>query len=149
MPEALVICWGNELRGDDGAGPAVGHALLEQAVPARIRLVHQLVPELAIDLAETTLAVFVDAARDLPPGEIRVDPIHAAEPTFRGTHRFGPAQLLGLVRAICDRCPTAWQVSIGGRDWDLRMSLSPAVAAAVRVAAGSIGRLIGSPTSRD
>jgi hypothetical protein len=70
VPPALAPCErvvllgiGNELRGDDGAGPRVARALGGR-VPWDLRAVHGLTPELADDLADCDLALFVDAHAD-------------------------------------------------------------------------------------
>ena len=64
MPaDALVIGYGNTLRGDDGIGPAVAEAVAALGLPGvRVIVAHQLTPELAADLADAQLVVFVDAA---------------------------------------------------------------------------------------
>jgi Ni,Fe-hydrogenase maturation factor len=70
----LVIGYGNTLRRDDGVG--VRAAELIAADPrlahARVLAVHQLTPELALDIGAVSLVIFVDAdARGLP-GAIEV-----------------------------------------------------------------------------
>ncbi len=58
----LVIGYGNELRGDDGIGPHVVSELAALELPGVLtRIVHQLLPELAAELADTCLVIFVDA----------------------------------------------------------------------------------------
>ena len=74
----LVIACGNALRGDDGAGPAVGELLAAELVGtgAEVVVVGQLLPELALDASRSGRVVFVDAAADLPPGSVNVRPVH-------------------------------------------------------------------------
>lgn len=60
---------GNDLRGDDAAGPAVARALEPQLARAgrsrwRVMVVHGLTPELTDDLAAVARVYFVDAAAD-------------------------------------------------------------------------------------
>ena len=71
MPgELLIIGCGNSLRGDDGVGMEVVRALWAQreGIPdlrhAGFMWSQQLLPELALDLSRSSLAIFVDAASD-------------------------------------------------------------------------------------
>ncbi len=73
---AIVACFGNVLRGDDGVGPAVAQALLAQPLPDGVRVLEvgiggiHLVQEL---LDGTDVLLVVDAV-DLgrPPGTVVV-----------------------------------------------------------------------------
>src|SRR5262245_41264787 len=59
----LVIGYGNTLRGEDGIGPAVAEEVAARGLPGvRVIVAHQLTPELAADIADARLVVFVDAA---------------------------------------------------------------------------------------
>lgn len=73
--KAIIVGFGNTLRGDDGLGQAVA-AVLAAAPPegADVLACHQLTPELAEQLAAAALAVFVDAAAGAPAGSIAVEP---------------------------------------------------------------------------
>src|SRR5262249_51109422 len=58
----LVIGYGNELRGDDGVGPAAARAVAAWAEPCvQAIATHQLTPELADAIAGAEEVVFVDA----------------------------------------------------------------------------------------
>ena len=60
--DLLVIGYGNELRGDDGVGPAAARAVAGWNRPGIVALdVHQLTPELADDVGQAGYVVFVDA----------------------------------------------------------------------------------------
>ena len=73
---AVVACFGNVLRADDGVGPAVAHALVSEVLPAGVRVLEvgiggiHLVQEL---MDGTDLLLVVDAV-DLgrPPGTVVV-----------------------------------------------------------------------------
>ncbi len=62
MSLPLVIGIGNPTRSDDGAGHAVVFGLSRLVPDGTYRAVHQLTPDLAEDLAEASLVVFVDAS---------------------------------------------------------------------------------------
>jgi hydrogenase maturation protease len=122
--DALVIGYGNTLRGDDGIGPAVAEGVAALGLPGvRVIVAHQLTPELAPDLAGARLAVFVDAA---PGGEpVRAVRLEAAATGAVMTHAADPRGLLALCTAVYQRCPVAWLVTAAGADFDFRDGLSP------------------------
>jgi len=71
--KALIIGYGNTLRGDDGFGwraaeqLAASHSIGDVEVQTQ----HQLTPELAQTMSEADTVVFLDAAADGPPGQVR------------------------------------------------------------------------------
>jgi hydrogenase maturation protease len=76
----VVIGYGNTLRGDDGAGPAVAQAIADRALPGvRSLAVPQLTPELAEIVAEANLVVFVDAALMAEDDGIRAVSVQPAQ----------------------------------------------------------------------
>jgi hydrogenase maturation protease len=93
--EWLVIGHGNELRGDDGAGPSVARAVASWHLPGvRTLAVHQLTPELAEDLAQTKRVVFVDAA--VHANEVYWQQVRAADVPLRLGHASDIGWLLAL-----------------------------------------------------
>lgn len=124
MADALVIGFGNTLRGDDGIGPAVAEKLARLHFPeVRVIVTHQLTPELAADLAEARFVVFVDASvGGESVGVVRVEPAGAGEVL---THAADPCSVLGLCAAVYGRCPAAWLVTAAGADFGCRDGLSP------------------------
>ncbi|MFN8482312.1 MAG: hydrogenase maturation protease [Anaerolineae bacterium] len=137
MPEevtvaALVIGYGNDLRGDDGIGPRVADAVAAWRRPgvAALPLV-QLTPEIAAALASAERVVFVDAdARPDAPG-VALRPLAAAPDMAALTHGADPRALLALCQAVYERCPTAWLLTVPGRRFDLGTPLSPDAEAGV------------------
>lgn len=131
----LVVGYGNELRTDDGAGPAVAARLLDdpRLGDADVLTTHQLTPELAFDASRASLLVLVDAAADVSAGEVsvrRLDPERAAagEPM---THHVDPADIVGLARELFGSAPRVVIVSVGVASLDLGDGLTPAVEAAI------------------
>jgi hydrogenase maturation protease len=144
---ALLIGYGNPLRGDDGVGWHVADAVRAAVedretvvVPpdAKLRIMteHQLTPELAGDVALSHVVVFVDAACDCTPGVVRVRSIAATGPPSGFTqHQFDPGTLLWLARAVYGTTPgSAWLITVGAAAFACEQRLSPAVSAAVNVA---------------
>jgi hydrogenase maturation protease len=130
MTELLVIGYGNELRGDDGAGPRVVRTVAGWHRPGvRALAVHQLTPELAVELADAERVVFVDAAVDV--SEVFWRPVHATDQPARLGHASDPGWLLGLTRALAGRTPEAWLATIPAPELGCRTDLSPAAARGV------------------
>lgn len=143
----LVIGYGNPLCGDDGWGVLVAKALepFERA-DVRVLICRQLTPELAADLAETRLVVFVDAAADRSPGELCYARLQA-DPASRGsappaplvTHHMAATGLLRLCEDLYQYCPRAVMCAAGGYSFDIGAQMSPVLE---RVATKAQHRLI-------
>lgn len=168
----LIVGYGNPLRGDDAFGPLVVERLRRDrdamvdatvdagveagvetaADPASVALstCHQLVPELAADLAAVERVIFIDAAVDQPAGALACRGVYAGEGGPEPlVHRLGPEQLLGLTRALYGRAPEAVLLTVGGQCFDLAdHRLSPPVAAAVAPAIAWIQRLLANHASQ-
>jgi hydrogenase maturation protease len=92
----------------------------------------QLLPELAERLARVELAVFVDAALDLPPGNVRTERVAAASAaTATLGHHTTVATLLALACAVYGRSPETFLVRVGAASLEFGEALSEQVAAAV------------------
>lgn len=117
-PAGLVIGIGNSLRQDDGLGLVVA----SQASGAAVRLVHQLTPELAAELACVDRVLFVDAwvvdawVIDQPPLATPrpcLLPLDADGPWAMAcapaamAHQLQPAQVLALCAALYQHRPRA------------------------------------------
>ncbi len=152
----LIIGFGNTLRRDDGAGAVAARLLAADPRLAggdvEVREAYQLLPEMALDLAEATLAIFVDAdARGLP-GSIeihQIDPETAArsDADARGepgasSHHVGGGELVALAAALTGRAPRAVAVGIGVADLGMGEGLSPPVEAALPKVADIVAKLV-------
>jgi hydrogenase maturation protease len=121
----LVIGYGNELRGDDGLGPAVAEAVAALGLPhVECLAVRQLLPEMAERLTDARLAVFVDAR--VGPGEhaVEVTRIEPVESAGLMAHAADPRALLALTRAVYGRAPGAWLVAVRGYHFEFGDGLS-------------------------
>jgi hydrogenase maturation protease len=142
---ALVIGYGNALCGDDGAGPGVAR-LLSAVDGADVSACGQLTPELADDLRDRAVVVFVDASATLDPGAVAVRPLAASGPSEPGlTHHFSPEALLLLAERLYGAQPRAFLVTVGAASFALGEDLSPRVAAALPEAAAVVRRLLAAP----
>jgi len=131
---ALIVGYGNPLRGDDGVGPAVAHAFAGEAAIAGVEAIacHQLTPELAERFAAATRVVLVDAAAGLEAGAVSLTALQPA-PALVSTlgHHVEPAQLLLIAQRLYGRSPEAWLITVGAGSLELGEGLSPLVAAAL------------------
>jgi hydrogenase maturation protease len=143
---ALVIGYGHGLRSDDGAGLRVAELLAkEDGVAVLVR--HQLVPELADDLRDRVVVVFVDAAATLEPGAVAARRVAAAEAVHAPgmSHHCSPGALLRLAERLYGARPQAFLVTLGASSFALGDELSPPVAAALPEAAALVRRLLAAP----
>lgn len=151
----LLLGVGNDLRGDDGAGPALARSLVGE-VPWDVRVVHGLVPELALDLARVDVAIVVDADADptlerprwrsheAPGSDAPAGSDAAAAAAPHGTvfgHSLDAATLLALCQALYGRRPLAATLSLPARDVALGESLGSVAAAGVAAARAELVRL--------
>jgi len=145
----LVIGYGNPLRGDDGIGPCVAEAIATMNYPAvRVRSVVQLVPELAADLAEAGVIIFVDARIDSGHSAVELVPLADEAIGDWETHNADPRVLLALTRAVYGRAPEAWWLTVPGREFDLGEGLSAAAEEGARQGIARIRKLIQTKTHR-
>ncbi|MGQ9518543.1 MAG: hydrogenase maturation protease [Candidatus Fervidibacter sp.] len=155
MPKALIIGYGNILRGDDGVGWAVAERLkgllLQESVTVQTNI--QLTPEMAVDLSEVELVVFIDAQANEPAGAVTcqpVEPLTVSSPSF--SHHLTAATLLSLALHLFGKAPKAYLVSINGANFEYREGLSPPVQNAVLKAIKTVlnllmnANLVNSPT---
>jgi hydrogenase maturation protease len=127
VTNVLLIGYGNSLRGDDAAGPIAADAIAARARPdVDVRVLHQLLPELAAPIAAADLVIFIDAAVDLAADEVlrthRITP--AASFIGRDTHIADPASLLAAARDLFGRAPHALLLSIPAESFDFGAPLS-------------------------
>jgi hydrogenase maturation protease len=142
---ALVIGYGNTLRGDDGIGPAAARAFECQGAAggAEVIACHQLTPELAERLAAVDVAVFVDASADVPAGRVVTSDVEEGQPSWSAmAHHLDPATLLLMSRRLYGRSPKAYLVAVGAGSMTLGEGLSEPVAAALSRAVDAMRRLV-------
>ena len=148
MASFLLIPYGNPSRRDDGVAFHIAHRLLERlgldamdpedvvtydvADGLTIMGLHQLAPELAQDLAEADVVVFVDAH---VPGagweDVHWEEIEGELRPSMVTHQLKPQSVLALCQALYQRTPSTYVLSVLGTDFDFGGDLSPQAQALV------------------
>lgn len=139
-PELVVLGWGNPSRGDDALGPRLCERL-EDWLPAspvagRVEVFQdfQLQVEHALDLVDRRLALFIDAAVDVP-APFRFAPLTAATGVPAASHALAPEGVLAVYSRVQGSAPPpAWLLAVAGTDFTLGADLSPAAAAHLEVA---------------
>lgn len=149
MSKILVIGWGNPLRGDDGVGWRAAELLSAklQHHDVAVRVSHQLMPEFAEDISQSDFVVFIDAACDNSPGEIRlqkVEPDRAPSAAF--SHQLSPPALLGMAERLYGSRPEACFFSVGARSFEYGEVLSPEVESALPGLLEEVEKLCGRMT---
>jgi hydrogenase maturation protease len=140
---ALVIGYGNPLRGDDAVGQEVAAAVARWGLPGvRALAVHQLTPELVEPLARARLAVFVDAYPARDGGGVNVRRLGRPHGPAALGHTGDPRFLLGLARALYGGHPPAWLVTVPGFEFGFGEALSPTARDGVRGALRQVARLL-------
>jgi hydrogenase maturation protease len=156
----LVIGYGNTLRSDDGVGQIVARKIANSHLPGvRSLYLHQLTPELAADIAEVELVIFVDATLAAIPlcgccrtaqrlagseiaPEVRVSPLQPLFSIEIKSHTSDPRMLLNLAQTLYNHCPKAWWVTIPGENFELGDAISPLARRGITQALRQIDSLI-------
>jgi hydrogenase maturation protease len=150
-PRPLVIGYGNTLRRDDGVGARVAELLAADArlAGADVLAVHQLTPELALDIGAASLVVFVDADAAAEPAEVDVrrltsSPAPGSTDPGASSHHVGAAELLALARSLTGHAPPAFTVAVGVADLGIGEGLSAEVERALPMILDSVAELVAS-----
>jgi hydrogenase maturation protease len=120
----MLIGYGNTLRGDDALGVMAIERLRPLLPDAEFVSVHQLTPELAQQLTNCDLAVFIDATYEDEPGKVQVERLPAIGDAASLTHHVNPAALLELARSLYGRAPEAMLVTGTGAGFETHEGLS-------------------------
>ena len=134
MRRALVIGYGNPLRGDDAFGWHVAHRLVEWADHESIHVlaVHQLTPELAEPASKAELVIFIDASHQGEPGTWRCEEIGPEVGLANSlAHHFTPASLLAYASIIFNVSPRAQLIAFSAESFDCGEALTHRAEAAL------------------
>lgn len=125
----LIVCYGNDLMGNDAFGRAVYEAL-----PNSFEKIFtiQLLPELLEKAADYERLIFVDAA--LGCGDARLYEIHASDEDTADFHHLGAETFLRLLETLYAKTPQAYMCAaffesfeVETRDGDFGQKVQEAV----------------------
>ena len=141
-PAALLVSgYGNTLRQDDQAGPAVAEEIEAASLPGVVTLVSpQLSPEHAEAVAQSRGVVFVDAQAG-PDQEPRLRRVRPGESSQVTTHAAEPRTLLALARDVYGRTPPGWLLTVPAVQFGFGTELSPVTRRGIARAVEKISRL--------
>jgi hydrogenase maturation protease len=134
MKRPLIIGYGNRLREDDGVGPRAAELVERSVAPGVARIIecHQLTPELAPEVEDAALVIFLDAALAQQPGEITFADVRKAE-SSAWSHHLTPPQLLSFVKnatqayaITCGVTRTGWCEGLSAQGENLAAKLAAA-----------------------
>jgi hydrogenase maturation protease len=151
---ALVICLGNEHRGDDGFGPLVARRLAEEAGLGAKVVDHRGDALALIDLWHgCNHVVLVDAiALECAPGTVLTFDLseHTIPLEFGGTssHALGPGGSVEIARALGILPRRIEVVAVAADDFDIGDPVSPPVAAQVEPVVRTVRAMIGEEHER-
>jgi hydrogenase maturation protease len=141
---ALIVGYGNPLRGDDGVGQAVARAFADDSAIDGVDALacHQLTPELAERFAAASRVILIDAAAGAEAGGVSVIPLRPAPaPASTLGHHVEPSQLLHMAQVLYGRSPEAYLVTVGASSLELGEGLSGPVTAALPEVIATVRRL--------
>jgi hydrogenase maturation protease len=142
-PQILAIGYGNDLRCDDGVGVKIAQIIDRWNKPGvRSLAVHQLTPELAAEIAESQLAIFIDAYQASQEQNLQICPVEPMNSDTFSSHSSNPQSLLTLTRIVFGRCPPAWLIAVPGVNFELGEHLSPIAQQGLNQALEQIDRLL-------
>jgi hydrogenase maturation protease len=143
MKTVIVIGYGNDLRSDDGIGQLIANTIKSWDLPNLKSLaVHQLTPELAANLANVNLAIFVDARINLESEDVQIESIVPTESRIIIGHTADALSLLALCQSLYNHCPPAWLVTVPGINFELGDRISPIAEKGIEIAIFKIREIL-------
>lgn len=131
MAQNLIIGYGNPLRGDDGMGWHAAEYLAQELSDeeAEVLARQQLTVEMAEFIGRFERVIFIDACADAAAGSMRVKRVFPGRlPRTVLLHLLSPVALVTLAKVLYRASPEAFLITVGGRSFDFRETLSSVVA---------------------
>jgi hydrogenase maturation protease len=140
----LIVGFGNSLRRDDGLGCLIAEEVERRGYPGVRSIARaQLAPDLAEQVADCELAVFVDARRGETSERLAIEPLQPTSGRYGSLdHAIGPRFLIGLCRVLFGRCPPSLLITVPAADFSFGEELSPLAARGMQQALAAIDELI-------
>jgi hydrogenase maturation protease len=131
MNKVLVIGYGNTLRGDDAAGIRAAELIAKRRPEIECVCMHQLMPELAEQIAVSDIVFFFDADVNVTQPNVRLV-VPSVEDDQPRTHFISPESLLRLSQLLYQRMPLkAYVVGIPASQFEFSEELSESTKKAV------------------
>jgi hydrogenase maturation protease len=124
MIKVLIIGYGNTLRGDDAAGIRAVELIAKRHPEIESVCMHQLMPELAEQIAENEIVFFCDADVNVKQPNVRLI-VPSNEMDQPRTHFISPESLLRLSQQLYQRMPLkAFIIGIPASQFEFSEELS-------------------------
>jgi hydrogenase maturation protease len=141
MNNVLVIGYGNTLRGDDGAGVKAAETISQLHPEFKCIYLHQLVPELAEQIAECDLVFFIDAQKDITQPNARLVAPSIETDQLR-THFISPESLLALSQQLYQHLPKkAYVIGIPASQFEFSEEFSASTKIGVNESAQMVNKI--------
>jgi hydrogenase maturation protease len=127
VPGTLIIGYGNALRGDDAIGLHAAYQLESQFrddPDVEVIACHQLTPELADDISDCELVIFLDASCHGQAGTVRCNAISLENGPGAFSHQLDPASLIAAAEQLYGEAPKAFTLTLTGWSFELGSKLS-------------------------
>ncbi len=135
MARVMIIGFGSTIRGDDAFGYLAAEQLIDTIDENKATILARplLTPDLAEDLNNVELAVFIDISEEGPIGELVMREIEPDQnSTISMVHFLSPQALLYWTQHLYSSAPRAIMFTIRGEDFDFKENtLTPAVGKAL------------------
>ncbi len=125
----LIVGLGNTLRGDDALGRIAAERTRLHVDPQHVKVIDQvaLTPELAAEVADASLAIFLDASVDGPEEHVLTRKLDAQETIAPSAHQLSAPAVMHLARHLYHRAPAAYAITFRARSLNFSDNcLSPA-----------------------
>ncbi|BAZ82578.1 MAG: hydrogenase maturation protease [Sphaerospermopsis kisseleviana] len=143
MITTTVIGYGNDLRGDDAIGQRIANTIQSWHLSnVKSYGVHQLTPELAANLAQTNIVIFVDAGVNCQTEDVQVESLLPAMGKEINGHILNPESLLYLSQYLYNYCPEAWLITVPGENFELCDRISPTAQKGITTALSKIMQIL-------
>ncbi len=137
----LIIGYGNEIRGDDAAGPLVARLVESSQIQGvRTLAVPLLLPDLAHDMAAAEQVLFVDASLRCCEGRIKLGRVEHALQQPVLSCAFSPGMMAGFCELLYGHRIKAWLLEVPASEFDFSATLSNATALGIAQAIDLIRR---------
>jgi hydrogenase maturation protease len=149
MKTVLIIGYGNTLRGDDGVGCQIAETVANwQIHQVRSIAVQQLLPELAVAMANVDIVIFIDAMAVVDPltPNINITLLYPDYDATFSTHIITPQLLLSLVQRLYSKTPDAYLLTIPAINFTLGTILSPIASTGQKLALDYLKCWLNDPT---
>ena len=121
----LVIGYGNELLGDDAAGPLLARRIGRcRYAGTKVLVAPMLLPEMAVDMSQSDRVLFVDASVRCSKGRVRLSPVMKARHHPALSCAYSPETLFSLCGSLSGRRPKSWAIEVPSARFDLGRGLS-------------------------